>query len=255
MKEIHWGDQVASKKKARILRVLENNPRPLSPKEISKYTKLSIGTVKPYLRQMVVEDEIIQHDKGLYLSTSHRVQESGAITEPLTTHGIKIEHRYNPKKAPPFLRAAIPVTFETHLHRINHSLTTNLVFDNRKIRITLHEKAGLIEVFVNNTNSPYTLEDFRMWVAWLNGKFEMIPTGAWIIRQIGFNWDTSRIRLEGIKGISLQKFENIWIQLYQKTKNLVRIESHLTTEISLQEALEIMFDLADIMDRKIIAKL
>lgn len=246
---------MASKKKAKILRILERNTRPMSPKEIQKYTKLSIGTIKPYLRQMVASNEVIQHDKGLYLSPSHRISESGAITEPLMLHSINVEHRYNPKQTPPFLRDAIPVMFGIHRHRINHSLTTNLEYENRKITLTLHEKAGVLMVASMSTNNPYTLEEFRRFIAWLSGRFPLIPTGQWTIKQIALNWDTKSLRLEGLTAISLQAFENIWIQLYQKTKDMVRIESHLTTTITLQEALEIMLDLNDIIDRKIVAKL
>lgn len=237
--------------KKKIVRLVSQSNRPLGPKEIASKLKINHNSTKVYCRQLVGLELLAQPD-GLgtgYVTPAHIAKESGVYLEPFEVHRLKFEFRYNPKEGPPFLPMSSRVTYTTHRHRINKGLTDDYEFDGRTITVTEHENAGLVEIFCKCSNNPYLLDDFRRYVSWVQGLYPRIPVGQWRLRQIEFNWDRRDIRLEGITSMSMQAFENFWVQIYQK-KEVVRVEGQLVTDIDLAGALEILIELNESIERK-----
>ncbi len=241
-------------KKKRIYRILKNSDYPMFPKEISSITEISHSTTKVYLRQMINDNQIIQNDVGLYLTPEHIVKENGAVYPPLSLHGVNLHFKYNPNTPPPFLMPASSVTFATRKHKINKAIVEDCYFDDRKITITFHLNTGLVIIQSLAGSNPYDFESFRRFCAWVNGRFPNIDNLQWIVKMIGINWDDRSLRLDGLNEITLQNFENMWIKLYQKTKDMVRIETHAVLDIKLSDAIDILLDLDNMIEMRKIAR-
>jgi hypothetical protein len=84
-------------------------------------------------------------------------------------------------------------------------------------------------------------------IAYLKGKFTYFEIMEWKCVQIGINCDYTQLRLDGVSSISLSRFTNAWMQIYQKAQDKMRIEMHITPkELKLDEAVCILSTLSNI---------
>jgi len=232
--------------KGRIVTACGMSDHPLTPKELARQLKIPYSsTIRKYCRDLLADGELILWDgkRAQYITPGHVVTEHKAIYEPLLLHGIKLEFRYNSKQAPPFLPLARQVTFRGHRHPKNRSISDSFEFDGRKITVTEHATAGLVEVFVTAHDNCYNFTEFQRFVAWVQGRYPLIPMGSWEVIMLGLNWDRKDIGLEGLSKVSLQAFDNCWLVIYQKTKEIVRTEAHIVTKIDLADCLQILMEM------------
>lgn len=242
--------QKRSRIKNRIVSTIALSDHPLFPKEIAKKLKVKHSTVKVYCRQLLIDGELIQSDNhDGYLTPAHVIRESGAVYEPFKLHGIKLEHRYNPKVGPPFLPMASQVTFRGHRHPVNKSFTDSWEFEGRMITITEHINTGLIEIFPHADNDQFDFQSFQRFLAWVQGRYPRIPLVKWHMIMMGAAWDRTDFRLEGLTSMTVQAFNNFWIQIYQKTKDMVRVEGHMVTDISIVDAFQILMDVTESIEK------
>jgi len=110
---------------------------------------------------------------------------------------------------------------------------------DRRLTITLHKE--LIEVFINCSNNPLDYNDFARLEGYLWGLFPHIALNDWMVIQFGLNVDYYGFKLDGIKSMKLQLFKNMWFQIYQKEKELIRIEAHGTVKnITFEQCLNLI---------------
>lgn len=206
-----------------------------TPKLIALETHLKHNTVKCEIRRMLAKPEclIVRTSRGWYrakLNLDIIRMHSGA--KRLGIHGIKLEGRCTQASTGYCLRG--PPTKEGRKRK-----TYQRVFRERVVTITIHDK-GLVEVFVKTDEVPFDFQEFDCFVAWIEGILEGVEPSSWHIRQVGFNVDIIGLRLDGISSLKLSTFKNAWLQIYQRGDDVVRFESHLVTDVTLQEALTVI---------------
>lgn len=201
---------------------------------------------------MVKEKALIQTHKGFYRAPLGPESRKAIIPQEIKAHGIKIEIRHN-AEAGPFLhthaRSIVGVP-----HPMNGSMTLEKVFEGRKVVITVHP-SDLVEVFLNASQNPVTYEEFSRFCSYLEGLLgDIYILGDSRLIQIGLNYDIEGVKLDGVKFLKLQQFRNAWSTVYQKHRDTLRVETHLTTEISLQEAIDILKALGPRTDEEEVKK-
>lgn len=212
---------------------LDHSPESYFPRHVAKVLKVKSNTVAQACRRLVKDGDLEREHYGLYRTTQMDVVR-GIPWKRLKMHGIKIEFRDKKGVAPPFLWDASTMTktllahYDHHIHPSNKGLTTTKYFEGRKVTITIHSRVKLIEVFIKAKKSEeaLTLLEFYGFCSFVQGLFPIIPLDLWRVRQLGWNIDIHPLRLEMVKSVSLQVLKNVWLELYQKEKDLVRVGLH-----------------------------
>jgi len=100
---------------------------------------------------------------------------------------------------------------------------------------------GLVEVFNRCSKQPLGFLDFNRFTAFLHGIFPCFDVMGARLIQVGLNVDSRVLRLDGVKSIKFQTFENAWLSMYQKAGRGFRTEVHINPkELTLTEALNIL---------------
>jgi len=74
---------------------------------------------------------------------------------------------------------------------------------------------------------------------------------TWEIKEWGWNidWVNMDMTKSGFKRMTLKTFRNAWFQIYQKQKDLLRLEVHLTpTDLSLTDVMRIFAEMKDVAE-------
>jgi len=115
--------------------------------------------------------------------------------------------------------------------KINHNGQYSYEFSGRPITITLYPHSPTILVQLRATNNPLTFEEFSGFCFWLFGwgAREKILEHTWQVKQWGWNLDFVGLDMtkSGFKRITLKAFRNDWFQIYQKQKDVLRVEAHM----------------------------
>jgi len=118
--------------------------------------------------------------------------------------------------------------------KINHNGQYSFEFLGRPITITLYPKSPTILVQLQATNNPLTFEEFSGFCFWLFGwgANERILDHTWAVKQFGWNIDFVSLDMtkSGFKRLTLKSFRNDWFQIYQKHKDVMRVETHLNPQ-------------------------
>jgi len=118
--------------------------------------------------------------------------------------------------------------------KINHNGQYSFEFLGRHITITLYPKSPTILVQLQATNNPLTFEEFNGFCFWLFGwgANERILDHTWNIKQWGWNLDFVNLDMtkSGFKRITLKAFRNDWFQIYQKQRDVLRVEAHMNPQ-------------------------
>lgn len=244
--------------KNKIMDVLTSTGIPWSPKNLAFEIGASYPAVKMALKRMVEEGDVVKlNGRGLYISR-HTVlvpaNHGKFWTEkPLTLHGIKIVTKQRGGLSSVTLDALrTHHNYTLHRHRVNHSVTFDEEWRERKITVTYFERTkegyGYIEVFLRASIKPVTFSEFDAFVGWLEGAFPGININSWVVEQLGINWDTQELRLEGVSALTLRAFKNVWLRMYQKSQDLLRVEAHVNVSLTLPEVLEVLSRALDSID-------
>ncbi len=215
----------------KILSLLEAEPQmEYNAKSIAAIIRKDYSSVRKELRRMVDRGLIDNPHWGFYRSKNVILSAKGvAYPEPLI-HGLKLEYRG--KECHRFRTGSFLDSFKVKywVHRRNHAYeifaTPKIEGEIRRVTITIHRNKDLVEVWVPTSNKALTPEGLNELSAWLQGKFEL-PPSAWMLIQAGINYDFPGLKLDGIKSITLEQFENALIRLYDKGDR-VRYELHLS---------------------------
>ena len=215
--------------------LLEISPESKKPKSIAQSLNANHGSVKGICARLYRRGEIDKEHHGFYRTFQMDVV-SGIPYETLRIHGIKIECHAEKLKGGHYLWEPSWVTTshlaspEHHLHKRNKGFTTMKKFLEREARITIHFKAKVIEVFLKcgGPNEPLDAIQFLRFLSWVNGLFPAIAPETWVLTMFGWNVDYHPFRLEGHQYYMAQAFANAWVEVYQKTKDTIRLGAHVT---------------------------
>lgn len=210
------------------------------PKTIATYLNLNHSTVRKTLLRMLAEKDspLISERRGWYrhkmdIDTIAKIGSSKRIE----LHGIKVQGTCLDKNVGySFAQAA--------RQQYRKRGTYKEVFEGRIVTITIH-KMGLVEVWIKASPNPLSFPEFDRFQAWLRGLLSFVRPSSWSMIQLGVNVDVRGLSLVGLKSISLSVFRNAWFQIYQKGEDTVRFETHLTTNLNLNEAISIMRQLVE----------
>ena len=115
--------------------------------------------------------------------------------------------------------------------KINHNGQYSYEFSGRPITITLYPHSPTILVQLQASNNPLTFEEFNGFCFWLFGwgARERILDHTWQVKQWGWNLDFVNLDMtkSGFKRVTLKAFRNDWFQIYQKQKDVLRVEAHM----------------------------
>lgn len=106
----------------------------------------------------------------------------------------------------------------------------SLSFHGRPVTIEVYQNSPTVSVWLKATNNPLSLDEFDRFCyfiyGWAEGKY--LPEGGWIVTQYGFSLDMYGLDMtkSGYKTMTLSKFRKMWVQVYQKGKDMTRLEVH-----------------------------
>lgn len=232
-RNLSYGQQI-------LLFLRKNAPSEYNVKTISKTLNISYNATKVALSRLRKAGKVKRPHRGFYRVAIDEELVYSLGNPPIELHGIKIEGKL--QKAIDGISSDTKRKIEAlgFVETTNNRSCHSLYFKGRKITITIHEK-GLVEVWVKSSNNPMNYEEFRDLLTYLNGFTEPImPIVEQRVRQIGLNRDYRELRLDGVNCITLRNFMNAMGRIYYREKDNVRVEQHITTEISLEEALIIL---------------
>ena len=238
--------------------VLNATGTPWKPKTLAFELNASYPAVKMALKRMVEDGDVINMGKGMYISR-HTVlvpaNHAKFWTEkPLTLHGIKIVTTEREGLSSVTLSALYNhFNYTGHRHKVNESITFTEEWRGRLLTITFKERTkkdgnGYIEIFLRSSTKPVHFNEFEAFCGFIEGMFPNKSLDVWEAQQFGFNWDTQELRLEGVKAITLRAFKNVWLRLYQKSQDLLRVEAHVNVSLPLSEALSVLGKALDGID-------
>ncbi len=219
----------------KVLRYLvENFPTQFRPKQIAKALNMKQNSVRSAVRRLEEKGEIKKTHHGFYSAKITPELIKKLEIQQIRMHGLKIEWRSN-FDTRSFFIAHKKFTFS------DYKDTYHFQFEGRRVVLSAH-KMGLVEVWLSCDDQAITFIEFTRYVAWLKGLLgdTMFYGGKPKLKQIGINIDLQTLHLDGVKNITLHRFVNAWSRIYQKREDMLRIETHLTLELELGEALNIL---------------
>lgn len=237
-----------------ILEFLASRDEEQSPYSIAFAINRSYGYTRNVLSKMAKEGKVIRTRRGWYVHRDAIFLKPNLTMRPLKLHGLKIMT----KRGQGHPAATFPTqgdilmgaNYTLHRHRINHSLVYDEVWRGRKITVTYHPEHTLI-VDLRCSDNPIGFNEFSGFIGWLEGRFPQIPLGAWQVLQAGFNWDIIGMRLDGIESVTMNYLQEVWYRLYNKGKDMLRVEVHTNIKIGLGEALDALKGALENLEREV----
>ena len=118
--------------------------------------------------------------------------------------------------------------------KINQNGQYSFEFLSRHVTITLYPRSPTILVQLQATNNPLSFEEFNGFCFWLFGwgANERILDHTWQVKQWGWNLDFVNLDItkSGFKRFTLKAFRNDWFQIYQKQRDVLRVEAHMNPQ-------------------------
>jgi hypothetical protein len=224
--------------KDRVLKFLfRASPEEYNAKTLASVLKLKYASIRQALTRLAKEGKVIRTMRGFYRAPLTEETVGKVIPPELKAHGIKIQLCHN-GQAGSFLRAHQANITKTHA--INGSTVMQKMFENKLVTITVHN-SGLMEIWLSATDDPIDYEGFTRFCAWLEGMLgDIYIRGDPRLIQIGLNYDMEGLEVSNLSNMKVQKFRNAWSQMYHHNKDRLRVETHMTTDLKLEDAINIM---------------
>jgi hypothetical protein len=198
---------------------------------------LNKSTVRSCLIRLSERGKILHTKRGYYRARLEGDKIPHWLHGDIQLHGLKIQANM-PKIDGATTGHALVAIQPTSQE--NGRKTYSREFDGRHLTISIHD-CGLVEIFNQCSKQPLGFLDFNRFTSYVRGIFPYFDVMGPELIQVGVNLDLLRTRMEGIKAISVQAFENAWISLYQKPGRGLRTEAHINLKsISLKEALDLI---------------
>jgi len=213
-------------------------------------TDVPQSQIKVAFTRLLKKNRIEKPDRGFYRAKVtpdilHLIEQP-----PVELHGIKLELNYA-KKFQNTIDGITSKSFTDELllwFKVNGFVeSTNfrwgrvVFWEDHRIRVTVH-LGGLIEIFVNASKCPLGFRDMCRLLDFLEGFLSRIVVfnhSKIRVVQVGVSKDFRSLRLDGVSCITLHKYLNDWARVYYKEdRGVVRFEHHLTSNLSLKEALD-----------------
>lgn len=199
-----------------------------SPKRISQRLGLKYSTVRNYCNTLSKEGYLIRVEKGIYQWKGRltRKQLEGIMEElEPVFHGLQ------------YVITGGEGDAVTSSNNHPENPFKDLGMDDRCRRVKWQVENDTILCSVKCTSHCLSIMEFISFNSWLIGYF---PDSKIELKNVGINRDLFRIRLEGLKGATVQEANNILFRAYNKNDSL-RLEHHCSGSVPLKDVLEMEF--------------
>ena len=220
---------------------------------IKKKRGKEIQSIRTEISRLLRREEIVKHRRGYYSLKITPATLKFLENPPITVHGLKLECRAKQTLQKTILR----ITANNNKNYTKEMLEwfkamsfkestkyrwfKRIPWEGRGLEVTVHLN-GLIEIWVKSSELPLTYPDMVRLCSYLNGFLSTLKPEDIMVRQIGVAKDFQSLRMDGLSSITLHKFMNDWSKIYYKeTIGAVRIERHLTCNLSLEQAMNTLF--------------
>lgn len=257
-----WGGSLGKRKEGSRERVLKfltaTAPEEFTPKTIAVRCSINQNSVKKIVARLFKEGLIEKSFRGMYRGKVTIEKMIALERVDIKIHGLKIE--FSPVVLKRENGRVVTEKGEglslCHLfndqdlaYQDNSQIVYHVEFLGRNVTIQLMR--DVVGIFLKSSEAPLDYQEFRSLRWWLEGRFgNAFLLGSPMLRQVGLNKDYKELRLDGVQSIKLQKWENAWAQIYQKGENILRREVHLATSIGLDEAIQMLQDQAERIEKK-----
>jgi len=220
---------------------------------VKKKRGKEIQKIRSELTRLLSREQIVKHSRGYYSLKITPATLKYLENPPITVHGLKLECRAKQTLQKTILR----ITANNNKNYTKEMLDwfkamgfkestkyrwfKRIPWEGRGLEITVH-LSGLIEIWVKSSELPLAYPDMVRLCSFLNGFLSSLKPEGIMVRQIGVAKDFQSLRMDGLSSITLHKFMNDWSKIYYKQSiGAVRIERHLTANISLESAMNTLF--------------
>lgn len=210
-----------------------------------------LNTIKTILCRLTKQELITRIDRGCYqanidISLLHRLE-----SPPSLLHGIVLECKTTKQlqkcidgiPAKVFTDEALRLlTALGFIQSTNYRYNRIIWYEGRRITITVH-LMGKIDVSIRSSDNPLGYLDFLKMLDFLNGFLEQLAPFSnkkvVDVLEMGIAKDFRKLRLEGVKCVTLKAFSNAWARIYwHKDLKMTRFEHHLVPRMTLDDALK-----------------
>lgn len=229
-----------------IERYLVEIGRPASAKEIA----VAIGAMEHYdnvrkLLQRLAERKLIRHEIHGYYGARFSLEDILRAERPeLTTHGIKLQGTVPTASVPEFVQGtpALSQSERSEEERGGVRWYWDGAYEGREVKIVIYENTKTVLISLRSSTFPITPIEFEGFAGWLEGIFnnQAVLLNLKVI-QLGIGMDFKEYRLDGVKSITWKAWRSAYIELYQKSKDTLRLAIHLSNQnIDLIDAITIL---------------
>ena len=224
-----------------------------SKEYVKKKRSKEIQKIRTELSRLLSREEIVKHRRGYYSLKITPATLRFLENPPITVHGLKLECQSKQTVQKSILRITAnnnknytkemldwfkAMSFK---ESTNYRWFKRIPWEGRGLEVTVHLN-GLIEIWLKSSELPLSYPDMVRLCSYLNGFLSTIKPEDIMVRQIGVAKDFQSLRMDGVSSITLHKFMNDWSKIYYKeTIGAVRIERHLTVNLSLEQAMNTLF--------------
>lgn len=220
---------------------------------VKKKRSKEIQKITTELNRSLRRGKIVKHSRGYFSLKITPATLKFLENPPITVHGLKLECRAKQILQKTILRITAnnnkiytkemldwfkAMSFK---ESTKYRWFKRIPWEGRGLEVTVHLN-GLIEIWVKSSELPLSYPDMVRLCSYLNGFLSTLKPEDIMVRQIGVAKDFQSLRMDGISSITLHKFMNDWSKIYYKeTIGAVRIERHLTCNLSLEQAMNTLF--------------
>lgn len=211
----------------RIVAFLEANaPMEFNPRFIAMKLKASYPAVRQSIQRELEnpDSDIVRARRGWY-RVAYTVDQLRTLKgeKRVGLHGLHFSGVCHNDPTRLFLVKNAP-------YRYKNMGIYSLSFHGRPVTIEVYKNSPTVSVWLKASQNPLSLEEFDKFCyfiyGWAEGKY--LPEGGWIVKQYGFNLDMYGLDMtkSGYKTLTLSSFRKMWVQVYQKGKDMTRVEVH-----------------------------
>jgi len=186
--------------------------------------------IRVALSRAVKAGEIARVSRGFYRHPSGLIA-PGLPDPSLRVHALKLECRGYKALARSFrdmlqIVSTVWPSPTLHRHPKSHGVTTTGEWRLRLLTATIHDRADLIELWLQASSRPLDLMELSNYLASIETATR-IPLELWFVKEADWNVDVpgklSTFTSIGV-GLSAAKLGNLMVSVYQKLLDLVRVE-------------------------------
>jgi hypothetical protein len=202
-------------------------------KQIVVDTRLPERSVKRHLKDLLDRGLVQNPFRGHYV---HVPDAADILADPTGTegvHGLVIHGKVARETDMVPLFGPRQVGPGRYIERVDD-------WEGRQVRLRWFPSTGSVVIYVPASRLPIPWARMHGFREWLAGRFYPYPVGQWKAVEIGLNLDYEGWRMEGVKAVTLDRFDGTVERMYQKTKSMVRHEVHDHRGHSLDQVVKLL---------------